>query len=125
MSPSAITFTFLNANNEASHGTMKHGDSIKIRTNESATGNYCFLGAWSTPSLYYYKKDYDIKKQGWTIDKIDLTEGKEIRAGDQVRIRNHHYTKKTFLAWRRTSNDNYLTTIADSNDETVWIIRGA
>ncbi|SCY14826.1 DUF6765 family protein [Desulfoluna spongiiphila] len=123
MRTAAITVSLIHADNEDSRDVALHGASIKIKTNESATGNYCFLGAWSTPSLYYYTKDYDTSKQGWTLEKINLEDGEEIRAGDRVRIKNHHYTDKPYLAWHRSAGDNYLTTIADGNsDEAIWVV---
>lgn len=125
MRPAAITFSLFNAIDENSRDPLRHGQAIKVKTNESATGNYCFLGAWETPSLYYYKKDYDIGKQSWTIEKINLGPDQDpvIRVNDRVRLKNHHYTSKPYLAWHRTFNDNYLTTIANATDDTVWVIR--
>lgn len=123
MRTSPISLSLYKADNEESHDVPRQGDSIKIRTNESATGNYCFLGAWATPSLYYYTKDYDKAKQGWTLEKVSPDDGPEIRVGDRVWIRNHCYTDKPYLAWHRSGGDSYLTTIADAGDDrAIWLV---
>lgn len=68
---------------------IKDGDTVKIETTETSVGEYKVLGAWSTPTLYYYKGGYG-KNQEWTIRKKNNIDS-PIYYGDEVYFLNHYY----------------------------------
>jgi hypothetical protein len=90
-----------------SSGELRDGAQVAIQTTEPAVGAYNQLGAWRTPSLYYYRPGYE--EQRWTIHKRVPGDG-VIRYGDDVWFRNVSWNQ-----WLTTSDDNYLTTAADAN----------
>ena len=77
---------------------LRSGALVQIQTTEAKTGEYAYLGAWQTKALYYYKKDYEVDKQRWEIEKVDLTKDDIIRSGDRVRIKNLHFGDKSYMA---------------------------
>jgi hypothetical protein len=88
-------------------GELRDGAPIFIQTTEAAVGAYNQLGAWRTPSLYYYKPGYDQEK--WIIHKRIAGDG-VIRYGDDVWFEN-----VTWKQWLTTDTDKYLTTGANAN----------
>lgn len=127
---SAISLVFENRSG-ASDGTqaVRDGGAFSIRTTESSTGDYCYLGAWDTTALYYYKKNYDQTRQGWSIEKQRGSPGAELRAGDVVRIRNLHYTDKPYLTYYQQEGQVWLTTkgvqSGGTDPQVEWVIRKA
>lgn len=103
---------------------LSSGDIVEIRTTESQAGKYNFLGAWETPSLYYYTKDYDISKQKWQIIKLDTSNGDIINSGDQVRFKNMNFDKKPYMStYDYWLGGTYLTTQTNgTSDNAVWIL---
>jgi hypothetical protein len=102
---------------------LRSGALVQIQTTEAKTGEYAYLGAWKTKALYYYKKDYEVDKQRWVIEKVDLAGDDIIRSGDRVRIKNLHFVNKSYLApygylywfkWR-----HFLTTRGKAEE---WIL---
>ncbi|MDP2993391.1 MAG: hypothetical protein Q8N82_08585, partial [Deltaproteobacteria bacterium] len=102
-------------------GPLRSGAIVQIKTTEAKTGEYAYLGAWNTPSLYYYKKDYEVDKQRWEIEKVDLSKDDIIRQGNRVRIKNLHYTSKPYMASYTYIFDrqDYLTTRGKAAE---WIL---
>jgi len=90
---------------------------VKIRTNFTKVEGYPFLGAWSTPCLYYYKGgNYD--QLEWKIQSKNGQSSSQIYYGDSVVIVNKHYNEYMSLG-KFSSNVRYLTT---SSEESQWII---
>lgn len=83
---------------------IKHGDTLKIVTTETSVGEYKYLGAWSTPSLYYYKDGYS--EQEWEIQKLYRYNSDQIKYGELVLLFNKKYQQ--YL----TPYGEYLTTKA-------------
>lgn len=100
---------------------LRSGAIVQIKTTEAKTGEYAYLGAWNTPALYYYKKDYEVDKQRWEIEKVDLSKDDIIRQGHRVRIKNLHYTSKPYMASYTYIFDrqDYLTTRGKAAE---WIL---
>lgn len=110
----------------ANNGTqsVRTGDTLRIRTTELATGDYNYLGAWNTPALYYYKKDYDTSKQSWTLEKVRGSAGTEVCVGDVIRIHNQHYGDKPFLTHYQDGGKTWLTTTGDVHTPGIdWVVR--
>jgi hypothetical protein len=92
----------------SSSGTIRHGDTVQIKTTEAAAGTYNILGAWSTPALYYYTPGYT--QQQWTIQKRDPTVP-EVRYGDEVAFVNKSYSGQSMQPyWSTLWQGRYLTT---------------
>jgi hypothetical protein len=87
-------------------------------------GQYNYLGAWSTHALYYYKRDYNVSKQKWRIEKTDTSKDDIIRAGDRIRFKNLYYEKKPYMStYKYFLGGTYLTTQADrSDDKAIWTV---
>lgn len=94
-------------------GELRDGATVFIQTTEPAVGQYNQLGAWRTPSLYYYKPGYD--EQRWIVHKRVAGDG-VIRYGDDVWFQN-----VTWNQWLTTTDDNYLTTVAGA--DYYWTIQ--
>ncbi|NJD76344.1 MAG: hypothetical protein FIB08_04515 [Candidatus Methanoperedens sp.] len=105
---------------------LTSGDIIEIKTLESTTGKYNFLGAWETTSLYYYLRAYDLSKQKWQIEKVDSGGSKAINAGDRVRFKNMHFDQEPYMCtYDYWMGGTYLTTQANgSSDNAIWIMDG-
>jgi hypothetical protein len=103
---------------------LSSGDVVKIKTTESRVGQYNYLGAWSTHALYYYKRDYNVSKQKWRIEKTDTSKDDIIRAGDRIRFKNLYYEKKPYMStYKYFLGGTYLTTQADSSDDkAIWTV---
>jgi hypothetical protein len=98
---------------------LKSGVNVKIRTSEQGDnfGEKVYLGAWETPALYYYLKDFNIFKQKWTIVQEGLDLGHEIDLEKPVLIKNIHFNTKPYLAPYSYGGKLYLTTSAN---KTSW-----
>ncbi|MCP4108617.1 MAG: hypothetical protein GY749_24225 [Desulfobacteraceae bacterium] len=112
----------LSASGEHTGNTpLKTDEVVQIKTDETVTAEYQYLGAWKDSSLYYYKKDYDKNKQGWKLEKADTHDPDgTIRDGDQIRLINQHYSKVPYMCL------NYKRYVGLSNRKdpsTVWVIR--
>jgi hypothetical protein len=79
-------------------GPLRSGSLVQIKTTEAKTGEYAYLGAWKTKALYYYKQDYELDKQRWQLEKVDVAKDDIIRPGDRVRIKNLHFGDRTYLS---------------------------
>ncbi|GEM48531.1 metallophosphoesterase family protein [Deinococcus cellulosilyticus] len=100
-------------------GQLTSGQSVQLQTTESAVGSYNLLGAWSTPSLYYYKSGYP--NQNWTVVKLKRgpSDDDTIRYGDQIAIVNQSYVGQAIVP-SQSGSTWYLTTI--SSPGFYWII---
>jgi hypothetical protein len=87
-------------------GTLLNGVVVKIKTTEQDVQEKGYLGAWPTPSLYYYTKDWNLFKQKWAIRQEGLAEGDLIDLSRPVYIMNMHYDGQPYLC----PNSEYLTT---------------
>jgi hypothetical protein len=95
-------------------GQVQHGDQVLIETTEHAAGQKNMLGAWSTPTLYYYNGNYS--QLQWTIYKKDTSTGTGINYGDEVYFVNNYYTNNWLcLYWSRVYSSVYLYTQANAN----------
>jgi hypothetical protein len=95
-------------------GQVQHGDQLLIVTTEGAAGQNNMLGAWSTPTLYYYSGNYT--QLLWTIYKKDTSAGNGINYGDEVYFVNNYYPNNWLcLYWSRVYSSIYLTTQANAN----------
>ena len=99
-------------------GIIRHGDTIRIRTTEPGVGVYNKLGAWSTPTLYYYSGNEP--QVQWTILKRDLSTSAEVHFGDDICFINKHYEQWLTLYWTRAYGNIYLST--HPNAEYYWQI---
>lgn len=97
---------------------LRSGDIVTIKTSEGGVGEYNFLGAWATPSLYYYTRDWDYNKQRWVVEKVGGSVGDPVQSGDRVRIRNRFYQQNSFLA----PKGGYLTTRAQEAEWTLEVV---
>lgn len=89
-------------------GPVSHGDTVRIRTSETAAGRHNELGAWSTPTLYYYSGSY--VQLEWTICKKDPGNGAQVNYGDEIYFVNNQYKQWLTLYWSRAYGNIYLTT---------------
>jgi hypothetical protein len=92
---------------------ISHGDVLYIETTESAAGSNNALGAWSTPTLYYYSGDYT--QLQWTIYKKDISTGTQVNYGDEIYFVNNYYNQWLTLYWSKLYGNIYLTTQANAN----------
>jgi len=89
-------------------GQLLHDSTVRIETTEGSVSNYKILGAWSTPSLYYYSSYGN--QQNWTIKKKNGQPGDRISYNDEVYFVNHYYSGQ----WLKDYGD-YLTTQSEAN----------
>lgn len=91
--------------------SVTSGLEVEIRTVDPAVGEHDRLGAWSTPTLYYYKTGW--QQQRWFVE----CEG-PVEFGKPLRIRNKHYTGKPYLAPTYSTPEGYyyLTTQEKSHE---------
>jgi Calcineurin-like phosphoesterase len=102
-------------------GVLEHGSEVQIKTTESAAGQSNVLGAWSTPTLYYYTPGSD--KQIWRVQKRDPSEP-EVHYGDEVCFVNKSHSGQSLMPyWSRLYGSVYLTT--KSGDPYYWVMRPA
>jgi len=94
-------------------GPVNHGDVLRIATTEASAGSNNALGAWSTPTLYYYSGNYT--QLQWTIYKKDTSTGTRINYGDEVYFVNNYYNQWLIIYWSRVYGNIYLTTQANAN----------
>jgi hypothetical protein len=122
MAKSGITLEIIKATAQP----LVSGDIVEIKTTEKDVGEYSFLGAWSTTSLYYYLRNYGGTCQNWMIEKIDTSVTKEIKDGDAVRFKNMYYDKKPYMStYNYWAGGTYLTTQSDGkSDNAIWIMDG-
>jgi hypothetical protein len=89
-------------------GQVTHNAHLQIATTESAAGSSNILGAWATPSLYYYSGGY--VQQNWTIVKEDPADP-VVHVGDRVCFVNQHYAGSYMSPlWSKLWAAIYLTT---------------
>jgi Calcineurin-like phosphoesterase len=99
-------------------GEIQHGDTVQILTTEQGVGGYNVLGAWSTPTLYYYTSGYS--QQNWRVVKADPTDP-VVNYGDQVAFVNLSYSGQYLQPyWSRLYGAIYLTTT--SGDPYWWTL---
>ena len=99
-------------------GVLNHGDIVTIRTTEPAAGEQDLLGAWSTPSLYYYKPGYEQEK--WIIQKKYPGAGHAIQYGEEVYFASLYYNGHSLCSHHSKMHSHiYLTT--RKNDH-IWQI---
>ena len=102
---------------------LRSGDIVKIKTSDHTTGEYCYLGAWTKLSFYYYKKDFNMSKQKWKIEKVDCSIDDIIRSGDSVYIENQYFSNQPYMSYYKYLNGNfYLNTISKKTERTIWFI---
>lgn len=102
---------------------LKSGDIVKIKTNDHTLGEYCYLGAWTKLSFYYYKKDFNTNKQKWEIEKVDCSVDNIIRSGDAVYIKNRYFSDEPYMAYYKYLNGSYyLKTTSSKLDNSIWFI---
>jgi len=92
-------------------GQLLHDSTVSIETTEGSVGPHKILGAWSTPSLYYYSREGN--RQNWTIKKKNGQPGDRISYNDEVYFVNQSYSGQ----WLKDYGD-YLTT--QSNASCFW-----
>lgn len=111
LADSTIPLMLVGSNN--AQGQVCHGDLLKIRTLETGVSNYNYLGAWTTPSLYYYNNSEDYQPQlTWAIYKVGGTAvGAPIQCADRFYFVNQYYADNGAI----TANGEYLTSTATSN----------
>jgi hypothetical protein len=95
-------------------GEIEDEMNVQIKSTEQFIGKYNVLGAWSTPSCYYYYTDRTYEQQNWKI-KLDGLSGSEIRYGDKIYLTNIHYKDQKLI-----KNGLYLTTEEDTDE--WWIV---
>lgn len=95
-------------------GNVENGMIVQIKTTEEFVGKYNVLGAWTTPSCYYYSTETNYQQQNWQIFKKNPND-KLIQDGDQVYFKNIYYKDQNLV-----SNGLYLTTNKDIDE--FWII---
>lgn len=95
-------------------GNVENGMIVQIKTTEEFVGKYNVLGAWTTPSCYYYSTETNYQQQNWQIFKNNPND-KLIQDGDQVYFKNIYYKDQNLV-----SNGLYLTTKKDVDE--FWII---
>jgi hypothetical protein len=101
--------------------TVSSGDELQVQTLEAAAGDYNTLGAWSTPTLYYYTPGND--QQVWQIQKRDPTDP-EVHYGDEVSLVNTYYPGQYLMPyWSRVYGSIYLT--STKGDPYYWMVRPA
>lgn len=89
-------------------GTLHHGAQVQIKTTESGAGSYNLLGAWSTPTLYYYSSGYD--QENWTVQKRDPSDP-VVHYGEEICFVNKSYKGQSLQPyWSRVYGATYLTT---------------
>lgn len=104
---------------QGGNNQLENKDDISIRSLENVLGKKDYLGAFSdSHDCYYWTKDYNQQKQGWTIEKVS-TQSKDdlIRYGDEVRITNNSYQQVLVADQKHTG---YITTKKDARD--TWIL---
>ncbi|MGE5475349.1 MAG: DUF6765 family protein [Bacteroidales bacterium] len=106
---------------EAGKAVINSGDKVRIRTTESAAGEYNELGAWATHALYYYTRNYDQAKQSWTVEKVYGSDGPEIRPGDTVRFKNVSY-QQNIVWYDYNGSSRYLTTSNSTAGDSEWVL---
>jgi hypothetical protein len=95
-------------------GPLQDGDTVYIQTLEPAAGKYNRLGAWSTPTLYYYTPGY--KQQQWTLKKRDNTGSAVVNYGDEIYFVNQSYTGQVLTSYFSAAYGSiYLTTKANTS----------
>ncbi|MEI6758464.1 MAG: DUF6765 family protein [Chlorobium sp.] len=101
---------------------LHHGDRVRIRTTEPATGLYCYLGAWKETGLYYYLNSNIYKENlGWIIHKAGGSSGDRISYNDKIRIENCSYRGQFIERYKPFSyNTFYLTTKSDMSNDSIW-----
>jgi phosphatidylserine/phosphatidylglycerophosphate/cardiolipin synthase-like enzyme len=87
---------------EGGDGQVQPGRAIKIKTTEEAVGDYCYLGAWKSANLFYYKSGY--VNLNWHIDRVDKSRTGSLVAGEAVTIKNDYYNQYLVM------DGSYLTT---------------
>jgi len=111
--PTATTNNPVDLQLVGSSGTVNHGDILQIQTDENAAGNNNLLGAWATPTLYYYSGNYT--QLQWQIFKKDTSAGTQVNYGDEVYFVNMYYIQWLTIYWSRVYGNIYLTTKAGAN----------
>ena len=101
---------------------LHHGDRVRIRTTEPATGLYCYLGAWKEPGLYYYLNSNIYKENlGWIIHKEGGSSGEKISYNDRIRIENCSYKGQFIERYKPFLYSSfYLTTKSDMSIDSIW-----
>lgn len=92
-------------------GRIRSGDTVTIESNEPlniSNDQRVFLGAWSTPALYYWSEGWE--KENWTIYRV-AGDG-DIAYGDRVYFINQTYNQRM----GRDSERLYLTTSESFTD---------
>lgn len=107
----------LQINASGATGPVGNEAVVNIATTDPSVGAHCNLGAWATPSLYYYSGNYD--QLQWKICKKDLSNGTTIQRGDWVAFFNVHYEQYMIPNWKG-SGPVYMTTA--SGDPYYWQI---
>jgi hypothetical protein len=102
----------------AGTGPIRHGDTVRLRTLEEGAGGYNELGAWATPSLYYYAGSYT--QLEWMIYRRHPGKGTEINYGDEIYFVNKNCGQWLTLSWSRIPGNIYLTT--STNAGNYWQI---
>jgi hypothetical protein len=93
------------------NGQVRHGDLLKIQTLENGVDGYNCLGAWTTPSLYYYTNSSEYNQLNWNIYKVGGNAGDPIACGDHFFFVNQYYADKGAI----TANGEYLTSTPTSD----------
>ncbi len=94
--------------------SLQNGAEVQIVSTEDNLEGFNMLGAWSlTHDLYYYKKDYDPKKQSWKVIKKNDVDDPAVHYGDEV------YLSNVSFAQRLVKDGKYLTTETGNGES--WI----
>lgn len=69
------------------------------------------------------KKDFNMSKQKWKIEKVDCSIDDIIRSGDSVYIENQYFSNQPYMSYYKYLNGNfYLNTISKKTERTIWFI---
>lgn len=119
-SKEAVKLQILPGNDEEKE--LIDGAIVKLKSSEPELGDRDVLGAFAdSHDCYYWRDNYNPKKQGWKISKKDRSGDNKIRYGDDVYLTNLHYTHQNLS--RDTRYAGYITTILYANE--WWTLKAA
>jgi esterase/lipase len=100
------------------------GDRVRLKTSEPRAGNKDTLGQfYDSRNCYYWTDNYDPRRQGWMVEKVNGNPGDPIYYDDPITLTNLYFAGQKLGADTKSRWDGYIH--IDKAVADTWVLEKA